>query len=190
MVVHEITSESAFADAHVAAKGKLVVVDFYATWCAPCKTVAPKYAELSDKPAHARDTYCCKLDVDKVREVAQEAGVKSLPSFGFYAGGKLLELQVGGDPLALEAKMTSLAAKHASHAFKGQGHSMLGGGGGGGASSAAAANAAHLAATKAIGANAPSGSSGRRNPSGTHKQEKESATWFWLGSLPCNKGSF
>jgi len=159
MVVHELTSEAAFADAHKQAGGKLVVVDFYATWCGPCKVVAPKFAELSEK--YARETYCCKLDVDKVREVAQEAGIKSLPSFGFYVQGRLLELQVGGDPLALASKMSALAQKHGSYAFKGQGHSMLGGS----SSSGAGAGSAPVA-TKAIGANAPSAgaSSGRRNP--------------------------
>jgi len=159
MVVHELTSEAAFADAHKQAGGKLVVVDFYATWCGPCKVVAPKFAELSEK--YARETYCCKLDVDKVREVAQEAGIKSLPSFGFYAQGRLLELQVGGDPLALASKMSALAQKHGSYAFKGQGHSMLGG-----SSSSGAGVGSAPVATKAIGANAPSAgaSSGRRNP--------------------------
>jgi len=190
MVVHELTSEAAFADAHKQAGGKLVVVDFYATWCGPCKVVAPKFAELSEK--YARETYCCKLDVDKVREVAQEAGIKSLPSFGFYAQGRLLELQVGGDPLALASKMSALAQKHGSYAFKGQGHSMLGGS----SSSGAGAGSAPVA-TKAIGANAPSAgaSSGRRNPlvnsnsrilhvQTVHQSKADTQFALFLG-LPC-----
>lgn len=122
--------------------------------------VAPIFEQLSNK--YSKEAVFAKLDVDKVREAAQSAGVKSLPSFGFFHDGALLELQVGGDPAALEAKIKTLSAKHSSYAFKGTGHSMLGSSS---SSSGAGAGAGAVPHTKAIGANAPSApSGGRRNP--------------------------
>ena len=130
-----------------------------ATWCGPCKVVAPIFEQLSNK--YSKEAVFAKLDVDKVREAAQSAGVKSLPSFGFFHEGALLELQVGGDPVTLENKIKTLSAKHSSYAFKGAGHSMLGSS----SSSGAGAGAGAVPPTKAIGANAPSApSGGRRNP--------------------------
>lgn len=162
MVVHEIHSAAQFASAHKDAKGKIVVVDFFATWCEPCKRIAPLYEQLSAK--HEKLASFLKIDVDKVRDIAQAAGVSALPSFGIYHEGALLELQKGGDPVALEAKISALAAKHNTNAFKGAGYSMLG------ASSSAAAKPAGAGAgapVKAIGANAPSAAAAggaRRNP--------------------------
>lgn len=150
MVVLEIRDDAGFASALQSAKGKLVVVDFFATWCGPCKVVAPIFDGLSTK--YTQECVFLKVDVDQVREVAQAAGVKQLPSFGFYHQGKLLELIVGGDPRSIENKIKTLSEKYATFAFKGPGNSLLGG-------SSSAASAAP-ASKPAAAAAAPA----RRNP--------------------------
>lgn len=52
-----------------------IVVDFWATWCGPCKVIGPKFEELSDDPAYA-DLVFAKVDVDECPQVAEEAGVQ------------------------------------------------------------------------------------------------------------------
>ena len=84
--------------------------------------MAPLFSSLSDK--HSKLAVFLKVDTDKLKEVAQEAGVKALPSFAFYHDARLLDMQQGGDPVTLEAKISALAAKHNTNAFRGAGHSM------------------------------------------------------------------
>ncbi|KAI9354365.1 cytosolic thioredoxin Trx1 [Zopfochytrium polystomum] len=65
-------------------KGGLVVVDFSATWCGPCKMVAPLYEELSKKYP---DATFLKVDVDDYPDITEAAGVTAMPTFVFYKGG-------------------------------------------------------------------------------------------------------
>ena len=58
---------------------KPVVVDFYATWCGPCKRMAPVLEELAEEFAGKVDIY--KVDVDQQRKLAQQIGIQSMPTF-------------------------------------------------------------------------------------------------------------
>ncbi len=143
-------------------KTKLAVVDFYATWCGPCKTVAPMFAQLSAKLE--KDATFLKVDVDVLREVAQEAGVKSLPSFGFFFDGKLLELIVG-DPRSIESKVKTYADKYNKNPSKSGGYRL--GDTTASASSASAAKPAGATGNASAGAGAGAGAGAapaRRNP--------------------------
>ena len=64
--VKECKTEAEFAKALKAAGKKLVVVDFFATWCGPCKQIAPKFAELSG--SYGTKVKFLKVDVDQVTE--------------------------------------------------------------------------------------------------------------------------
>lgn len=59
---------------------KLIVVDFFATWCGPCKVIAPKLVEHSNSPQYEDKTVFLKVDVDNVPELAQEYGVRAMPT--------------------------------------------------------------------------------------------------------------
>ncbi|KAJ5657666.1 Thioredoxin [Penicillium longicatenatum] len=85
------------------------VIDFYATWCGPCKAVAPKIGELSEKYTDVR---FIQVDVDKMRGVAQQYGVTAMPTFVFLKDGKeLAEKRVrGADIRALEAGIQAISA--------------------------------------------------------------------------------
>lgn len=67
------------------AGSKLVVVDFYATWCGPCKMIAPQIEEME---ANLPEVVFCKVDVDEAEDVAHEHGINAMPTFIFFKDGK------------------------------------------------------------------------------------------------------
>lgn len=81
----------------------LTVVDFWATWCAPCRMIAPMVEQLaSDYTGKAR---VAKLDVDSNQKTAMRFNVRSIPTILFFKDGKLVDQVVGAVPKpALEAK--------------------------------------------------------------------------------------
>ncbi|KAL0539448.1 hypothetical protein IC582_023660 [Cucumis melo] len=72
---------------------KLVVVNFTATWCAPCRGMAPVLKDLANKMSN--NVIVLKVDVDELMSVANEYGVGALPSFQFFKNGKLVDKFVG-----------------------------------------------------------------------------------------------
>ncbi|RJE26979.1 Thioredoxin [Aspergillus sclerotialis] len=77
-----------------------VVVDFFATWCGPCKAVAPVVGKLSETYTNVK---FLQVDVDKVGSVAQELQVRAMPTFVLFKDGKLQDKRVvGGNMKELE----------------------------------------------------------------------------------------
>ncbi len=77
------------------AKG-LVVVDFSATWCGPCKRMLP---ELEAAAAEAGETAkVVKIDVDQAPEIASQYGVQGIPNLTFLKDGKVVDVAVGAMP--------------------------------------------------------------------------------------------
>lgn len=74
----------------------------FATWCGPCKAIAPKVVELSNTEEFANVRFY-KLDVDEVSDVAQELGVRAMPTFLIFKDGQKVGEVVGANPQALEA---------------------------------------------------------------------------------------
>ncbi|GAB7335676.1 hypothetical protein MBLNU13_g07987t1 [Cladosporium sp. NU13] len=103
--VHNLTTKADF-DAALGEKG-LMVVDFFATWCGPCKVIAPQVVKFSNNYTDAR---FYKVDVDEVPEVAQEQSVRAMPTFLLYKDGKQVGEVVGANPVALEAAIKTHSA--------------------------------------------------------------------------------
>lgn len=78
---------------------KLVVIDFYAVWCGPCKDIAPKVDAFA-KEYTGVSFY--KLNVDDLQTLAAELRIYSMPSFVLYKNGVRVETVVGASPKALE----------------------------------------------------------------------------------------
>jgi len=73
-----------------------VVVDFYATWCGPCKMMSPIMEELAVK--YAGKVVFYKVDTDKESELAQAMGIQSLPTFLFIPKDKQPQAAMGAMP--------------------------------------------------------------------------------------------
>ncbi|KAI4321614.1 hypothetical protein MLD38_034977 [Melastoma candidum] len=86
---------------------KLVVVDFTASWCGPCRVMAPILADIAKKMPHVM---FLKVDVDELETVAKEWEVEAMPTFIFLKEGKLVEKIVGAKKDDLHAKVVEHAA--------------------------------------------------------------------------------
>ncbi|MBU6428706.1 MAG: thioredoxin [Cyanobacteria bacterium REEB65] len=83
---------------------KPVLVDFWATWCGPCKMIAPILDEMASE--HADKLKVVKLDIDENASTAQKYGVMSIPTLILFKGGEPAERLVGYMPKAqLESKV-------------------------------------------------------------------------------------
>ncbi|CAD6563922.1 MAG: Cytoplasmic thioredoxin isoenzyme 2 [Alectoria sarmentosa] len=95
--VHNLTTKADFDTA--LAEPSLMIIDCMATWCGPCKVVAPEIVKMSNSHPSAR---FYKLDVDEVPDVAQELGVRAMPTFLVFRNGEKVGEVVGANPKSLE----------------------------------------------------------------------------------------
>ena len=91
MAVNAVT-ESTFADEVLNAKG-VVVVDYWADWCAPCKQISPILEELSGQYENVKFV---KVDTNAEPGLAAQQGVLSLPTLQFFSDGQVANQLTGG----------------------------------------------------------------------------------------------
>lgn len=73
-----------------------VVVDFWATWCGPCRMIAPIMEELAEK--YNGKVKIGKLDVDENQQTAIKYGVRSIPTVLILKGGEVVDTVIGAVP--------------------------------------------------------------------------------------------
>ena len=73
--------------------GKTVLVDFFATWCGPCKMLAPVLEEISNEVSE--DKIVAKLDIDQNREIARQFRVMSVPTMITFKNGEAVFKMIG-----------------------------------------------------------------------------------------------
>lgn len=73
-----------------------VVVDFWATWCGPCKAIAPIIEDLAKD--YSGKVKVGKLDIDANQETAIKFGVRSIPTVLFFKQGKIVDTIIGAVP--------------------------------------------------------------------------------------------
>ena len=72
---------------------KLVIVDFWAEWCGPCKAIAPILDKISDE--FSDNVLVGKVNVDEVKEVPVKYGIRSIPTLLFFSNGEIVRQEVG-----------------------------------------------------------------------------------------------
>ncbi|GAU99858.1 hypothetical protein RvY_10798 [Ramazzottius varieornatus] len=94
-----ITDKAALDKILKDAGSKLVVIDFHATWCGPCRQIGPKFEEFSSKYA---DVIFLKVDVDEAEDIPSEYEISVMPTFIFIKNGKPVETFSGANAGKLE----------------------------------------------------------------------------------------
>ena len=74
---------------------KVTVVDFYATWCGPCKVLSPVVDTIADTDP---DITVFKLDIEENNVLCDEFGIRSVPTLLFFKDGELEDMTVGNVP--------------------------------------------------------------------------------------------
>ncbi|GAB1605499.1 thioredoxin-like [Argonauta hians] len=87
-----------FKDLLASEKEKLIVVDFFATWCGPCRQIAPRLVEMEKEFTSA---IFCKVDVDEAAEVAENEDISAMPTFKLYKKGAMVAEQTGANESGL-----------------------------------------------------------------------------------------
>lgn len=84
----------------------IVVVDFFATWCGPCKMLAPVFESLGEEMKN--EAKFLKIDIDESLEIAQKFNISTVPTMVIFKNGKPVESLVGFMPKEkIESKIKS-----------------------------------------------------------------------------------
>lgn len=86
-------------------ENKIIIANFSATWCGPCKMIAPFYSELSEK--HPSLMFLL-IDVDEMTDFSTSWDIKATPTFFFLQDGKQVDKLVGANKPELQKKITAV----------------------------------------------------------------------------------
>ncbi len=84
-------------------ENRYVLVDFWATWCAPCRMVAPVIEKIADQ--YSGKISVAKVDVDEQEELAIRYGIQSIPTVILFKEGRIASKEIGVKPMSSFARM-------------------------------------------------------------------------------------
>ncbi|KAF8394807.1 hypothetical protein HHK36_018743 [Tetracentron sinense] len=105
--VHLITTKESWEEkvSEASRDGKIVVANFSASWCGPCRMMAPLYCELSEKYP---SLMFLTVDVDELTEFSSSWDIKATPTFFFLRDGQQLDKLVGANKPELQKKIIAI----------------------------------------------------------------------------------
>ena len=92
-----VLSSAEFNDKVLGGTGK-VLVNFFATWCGPCRMIAPAIEEIAQEKAGEVEVY--KIDIDQSPDIARQFGIRGVPTLMVFQDGKPVNQMVGAQPKA------------------------------------------------------------------------------------------
>jgi thioredoxin 1 len=93
-----VTVTDATFSAEVEQSDKLTIVDFWATWCGPCRVISPILEQLATE--RADELKVAKVDVDENQQTAARFNIRAMPTLLFFKGGQVVGQIVGAVPRA------------------------------------------------------------------------------------------
>lgn len=102
---------------------RVVVTDFYADWCGPCKAIAPYYEQLSSQLSRPNTITFTKVNTDTQKQIAQSYNITAMPTFMIFKNGRETQRIRGADTQALGKAVQSLATEASSSDAAGGGGS-------------------------------------------------------------------
>jgi thioredoxin 1 len=103
-----VTLQDSTFDDEVLKSNVPVLVDFWATWCGPCKAIAPTIEEFAGE--YKGKVKVGKLDVDNNQQVAQKFGIRSIPTLLLFKNGRVVDTLIG---VVSKSKLADAVNKHA-----------------------------------------------------------------------------
>ncbi|KAJ5933467.1 thioredoxin [Penicillium verhagenii] len=97
-----VTAIDSFSDFQkIINSDKVVVIDFWAPWCGPCRAISPVFEHISTNSDYSHIEFY-KVDTDANEDISQEVGIRALPTFMAFKGGVKIEEVVGASPSSVQ----------------------------------------------------------------------------------------